>query len=340
MPSATRKSARRAVVLRRYPLVFFKLILFEAFRRRRGSLAIEVRDRGLLDIVDEGAECVQALSGFIFTEGLAWHPYENHLTFSDIHGWTIWRWHDPLAGRRETLRKFRAPSHKSNGNTYDREGWLLTCEHLTSRVVRAEPDGGITVIASHFKGKELNSPNDIIVRSDGRIYFTDPMAGRRARSGSPRASELGFEGVFSVDLDGGSLTLLTDDFEMPNGLCFSVDETRLFINDTRRDHIRVFDIKDDGTLAGGEVWAEVIGAPGARPGRPDGMKVDSAGNLFCTGPGGVHVFGPDAACLGVIHTPETVGNFTWGGPDMKTLFIGACTSIYTARVKVPGIRLF
>jgi len=300
---------------------------------------IEIRDERFLDVVDKDAEVSQAITGFVFTEGLAWHPYENHLTFSDIRDDQMYRWHSPTEGDHKTLKQFRAPSHKANGNTYDREGRLLTCEHVTSRVTRTDPDGSITVIASHFEGKELNSPNDIIVKSDGRIYFTDPLAGRTARSGTPRESELGYQGFYRMNPDGENLTCLGDDFNTPNGLCFSPDEKRLFVNDTRRDHIRVYDVTEAGAT-GGKVWAETTGAPGTQIGRPDGMKIDSAGRLFCTGPGGVHVFDEAAHCLGVIHTPEQATNFTWAGADMKTLFISACTSLYHIRVKIPGVPLF
>lgn len=298
-------------------------------------MSAEIRDERFHAVVGNDVTVEQLGKGFVFTEGPAWHPYERHLTFSDIIGKRMHRWTPNESGG--TVSVFRDPSNMANGNTYDPEGRMVTCEHATSRVTRTEPDGTITVLATHHGDKELNSPNDIVVKRDGRIYFTDPPSGRSAQYGVERDQELDFQGFFRVDPDGGNLTLLADDFERPNGLCFSQDESKLFVNDTMRKHIRVYDLKEDGTVNGGEVWADVTGD---LEGVPDGMKTDSADNVFCTGPGGVHVFTPDAVCLGVILTPEPPANFTWGGDDMKSLFITARTSLYHARVKIPGTKLF
>jgi len=225
----------------------------------------------------------------------------------------------------------------ANGNYYDQQGRLITCEHATSRVVRTEPDGSITVLATHHDGKELNSPNDIIVKRDGSIYFTDPSFGRMEYYGVPRDQELPYQGVYRLDVDSGEVVLLADDFEQPNGLCFSLDESTLFVNDTMKAHIRAFDVKADGTVSGGRVWAE---ATGDRDGLCDGMKCDSQGNLYTTGPGGVHVFTPDATCLGIIYVPEGASNFSWGEDNLRSLFITAGTSLYRVRVKVPGNKVF
>jgi gluconolactonase len=232
---------------------------------------------------------------------------------------------------------FRQPSNKANGNTYDRRGRMLTCEHATSRVTRTEADGSIAVLATRYGDKQLNSPNDIVVRSDGLIFFSDPTYGRMPYYGVERAPELGFRGVYRVNEDGGGLTLLADDFKQPNGLCFSRDERRLFVNDTELGHIRVFDVAADGTLSNGSIWTEV---KGTGEGAPDGMKIDSAGNLYCCGPGGVHVFAADARLLEVIAVPEVVANFTWGDDDLRSLFLTASTSLYRVRVRIPGIALF
>ena len=272
------------------------------------------------------AACEKIAGGFLFTEGPLWDPRANCLLFSDIPGNEIRRWN------ASTMSSFRKPSQMSNGLAWDHEGRLLVCEHATSRVTRTESDGSITVIASHHAGKELNSPNDLVVRSDGGIYFTDPGYGRMEYYGVKRPEQLGFKGVYRAG-PGGTLTLLADDFAQPNGICFSADERRLFVNDTERGHIRAFDVRDDGSLSGSIVWAQPAGdAPGA----PDGMKIDSAGNLFCTGPGGIHVFDGSAACLGVIAVPEGAANFCWGGKDLRDLFITASTSLYRLRVLVPG----
>jgi len=220
------------------------------------------------------------------------------------------------------------------------------------------------VLASHYHGQELNSPNDIIVKSDGGIYFTDPNSGRGPYYGVPRGQELPFQGVYRLDPEDKSLTLLVDDFSKPNGLCFSLDEKRLFVNDTNRQHIRAFDVQADGTLTNGRVWAKTIGEG---VGVPDGMKIDQEGNLYCCGPGGIHVFAAasshdvaaasshdvaaasshdvaaaslTANCLGVIRMPEHTANFAWGGDDLCSLFITASTTLYRLQTKVPGLKTF
>lgn len=271
-------------------------------------------------------------TGFLFTEGPVWHPRGRFLIFSDMPGDHMRRW-----SAAEGITTFRKPSRMANGNTFDRQGRLLTCEHATSRVVRLEPDGQLTVLASHYQGKELNSPNDIVCRSDGSIYFTDPPYGRVKFYGVEREQELPFQGVYRVGPDPRSPELLVDDFDRPNGLCFSLDESRLFINDTARKHIRVFEVSPTGRLRGGHVWAET---KGDKPGAPDGMKVDAAGNVYCCGPGGIHVFDPDGQLLEIIEVPEYPANFTWGDEDYRSLFITASTSLYRIRTRIPGKPVF
>ncbi|MGO4441064.1 SMP-30/gluconolactonase/LRE family protein [Rhizobium sp. RAF56] len=289
------------------------------------------RNPAFADIVGD-AELETLASGLGFTEGPIWHPYEKWLVFSDMP-------EDRMYIRQPSgdIESFRRPSNKANGNTLDREGRIVTCEHATSRVTRLDHDGSITVIATHYQGKELNSPNDIVVATGGAIYFTDPTYGRMEYYGVLREPELGFQGVYRVDPDGSRLTLLVDDFVQPNGLCFSLDESRLFVNDTERQHIRVFSVTSSGELTGGAVWAETTGdAPGA----PDGMKIDSCGNVYCCGPGGIHVFDPSGNVLGVIRTPEPCANFTFGDEDLKSLYITASSLLLRLRVRVPGLRLF
>ena len=295
-------------------------------------MSIEVRDRRFLDVVGEAGDVERVATGFQFTEGPIWHPRERHLTFSDIAGNQMHRW--TAAGG---VSSFRKPSNMANGNTYDRRGRMLTCEHATSRVTRTDANGAVSVLATHFDGKQLNSPNDIVVKSDSRIYFTDPTFGRVPFYGVERNPELSFRGVYRMDEDGGNLVLLVDDFAQPNGLCFSRDERHLFVNDTERGHMRVFAVTAEGLLSGGEVWAKLTGSG---EGGPDGMKVDRDGNLYCCGPGGVHVFALDATSLGVIRTPEACANFTWGDDDLRTLYMTASTSLYRVRTKVPGVPLF
>lgn len=295
-------------------------------------MTAEIRDDLFRKVVGDETAVERLATGFDFTEGPIWHPREKHLTFSDMPGNHMRRW--TAAGGVKTFRK---PSNMANGNTYDRAGRMLSCEHATSQVTRTELDGTINVLATHYRGKQLNSPNDIVVKSDGRIYFTDPSYGRMAYYGIERTPELDFRGVYRVEEDGSGLTLLVDDFAQPNGLCFSRDEKRLFINDTERGHIRAFDVGIDGPLSNGAVWAEVKGTGN---GAPDGMKIDRDGNLYCCGPGGLHVFSPDARSLGVIRVPEVVANFAWGDDDLLSIFLTASTSLYRVRTKTPGIALF
>jgi gluconolactonase len=294
-------------------------------------MSVKARHSGFGDVVGN-ATMERLAGGYSFIEGPVWHPYEKWLIFSDIPESRMYR-------RRASgeVELFREPSNKANGNTLDRQGRLVTCEHATSRVTRAEPNGTVTVLATHHAGKQLNSPNDIVVATGGSIYFTDPGFGRAEFYGVPRPQELSFQGVYRIDADGARLTLLADDFVQPNGLCFSLDESRLFINDTEQGHIRVFGVDVNGDLNGGAVWAVV---EGEEPGSPDGMKIDSRGNVYCTGPGGIHVFDASGDILGVIRTPEYCANFTFGDEDLKSLYIAASTSLYRLKVRVPGLRLF
>jgi len=290
-------------------------------------MSVEIRDPRFRTVVGDSVSFEQLGTGFLFTEGPLWHARERYLLFSDMPGNHLRKW--SASGGVET---FRQPSNQSNGLAWDREGRLLACEHATSRLTRTERDGTISVLASHYDGRELNSPNDVVVRSDGTIFFTDPTYGRAEFYGRPRACELDFRGVYAV-VPGQAPRLLADDFGQPNGLCFPDDESRLFVNDTERQHVRVFDVARDGALSGSRIWASTTG-DGA--GAPDGMKLDVAGNLYTCGPGGIHVFAPDATCLGVIRVPEYTANFAWGDDDFRSLYITASTSLYRIRTKVPG----
>jgi gluconolactonase len=271
-------------------------------------------------------------TGFLFTEGPAWHPAQGFLVFSDMPGDHVRRW-----SATDGITSFRTPSSMANGNTYDRQGRLLTCEHATSQVTRTERDGRVVPIATHHRGKQLNSPNDIVVKRDGGVYFSDPTFGRMQYFGVPREPELEFRGVYRVGSDPSSTELLVDDFGQPNGLCFSLDERRLFINDTERKHIRVFEVTETGALRDGRVWAETAGD---QPGAPDGMKIDAEGSVWCCGPGGIHVFDPDGHVREIIEVPEYTANFAWGDEDYRSLFITASTSLYRIRTTIPGRPVF
>lgn len=295
-------------------------------------MGLEIRDQRLLGILHEDTELETLADGFQFTEGPIWHPVEKHLTFSDIPENRMHRW-----TQAEGVVVYREPSNLANGNTYDKQGRILTCEHGTSRVVREESDGSLNVLASHWEEKELNSPNDIVVRSNGDIFFTDPTFGRADHTGITREIQLDFRGVFKIDAETEELSLLRSDFTQPNGLAFSQDESVLYVADTPEMHIRKFAVAADGSLTGGEVFTR---STGQGQGAPDGLKVDSEDNLYCCGPGGVHVYSPDGTCLGVIQTPAFCANFTWGGDDFKTFFMTSSNHLYRIPVKVPGTSLF
>lgn len=283
------------------------------------------------ELIDEAATLEEVGTGFTFTEGPIWHPKDGYLLFSDMPG-DVRRKYTPGEGVEEV----RNPSNKCNGMTYDRDLNLLVCEHVTSSLKRENTDGSVDVVASHFEGKELNSPNDVCVRSDGSIYFSDPWYGRMPVFGEERDRELGFQGVYRVPPDGGDLELVVDrdKYEQPNGLCFSPDESLLYINDTPNALIDVFDVNGDGSLSNGRRFAEGIGSGVIEEGIPDGMKCDERGNIWVTGPGGVWVFNAAGDHIGTVQVPQNVGNLTWGDDDWKTLYMPASTSLYKIRTKV------
>jgi gluconolactonase len=303
-------------------------------------MAIRVNAPAFRDLVDEDAELEQLGTGCTFTEGPLWNPDGNFLLFSDMPGDVRRRWDEGAKGFTEVAN----PSNKGNGMTFDLEGRLVVCEHVTSSLVRMDPDGsgsGREVLASHFEGKELNSPNDVVVKSDGAIYFSDPTYGRMPGFGLEREQDLDFQGVYRIAPGGGDPQVVARDFAQPNGLCFSVDESQLYINDTDRAHIRVFDVAADGSLENGRVFAEGIGTASLEVGDlVDGMKLDERGNVWVTGPGGVCVFDPQGRHIGTVEVPEPVGNLNWGpAQDWNALFICATTSVYRLQCKVAGNRL-
>lgn len=300
-------------------------------------MTLQVNAPALLELVDEDAELQELGTGFTFTEGPLWSP-QGHLLFSDMPGDVRRRWDE-----QDGMREIANPSNKGNGMTFDLDGRLIVCEHVTSSVVRMDPDGsgaGREVLASHYEGRELNSPNDVVVKSDGTIYFTDPTFGRMPGFGIEREQELSFQGVYRMPAEGGDPELIADDFVEPNGLCFSPDESLLYINDTTRAQIRVFDVGGDGAIANGRVLADGIGSGDLAVGElVDGMKLDERGNVWVTGPGGVWAFDPEGRKLGTVEVPQNVGNINWGGPDWTWLIIAASTSVYRLQCKVSGNRL-
>ena len=295
-------------------------------------MAIAVHSEKLRMLVDENAEVEQIATGFTFTEGPIWMA-DGSLHFSDMPGDKRRRWHPD-----EGVTVLRDPSNKCNGMTLDNDGNLLVCEHVTSSVVRERPDGTRETLATHWGDKELNSPNDVIVASDGSIIFTDPTYGRMPGFGLERPQDLDFQGVYRLPADGGGLQLLIDDFEQPNGLCFTPDESQLYINDTVRAHIRVFDVGPGHALSNGRVFAEGIGTGDLASGElVDGMKLDERGNVYVTGPKGVWIFAPGGEHLGVIEVPENVGNVNWGDDDWRSLYVTTYHGVYRTRLNIPGV---
>ena len=299
-------------------------------------MAVDVKSEKLLELIDADASVEQLATGFTFTEGPIWHPTEQVLYFSDM----------PADIRRRvtlggTVTEVRNPSFKCNGMTMDADLNLIVCEHVTSMLVRERTGfpAQREILAYHYGGQYLNSPNDVCVRSDGSVYFSDPWYGRFPGFGIERARELGWQGVFMIPPGGGQeelrLIVGQDEFDMPNGLCFSPDESLLYINDTPGAFINVYDVAADGTISNGRRFAEGIGDGDLeKGGLVDGMKCDERGNIWVTGPDGVWVFSPEGEHLGVVEIPESVGNLAWGGPDWHTLFVPASSSVYSVKTTV------
>ena len=282
-------------------------------------------------VVEPGAVVERIATGFGFTEGPVWDRRRGELLFSDLEHDVRRRWRPG-----EGISVVAEGTSRANGMALDTRGRLLVCEHISSALVRLGPGGEREVLASHFDGAELNSPNDVVVRSDGTILFTDPPYGRINDShGAIRPQQLPFQGVFAVTTN-GDLRRLADDFVKPNGLCFSLDERTLFVADTERMHVRSFAVAPDASLGGGDVFVELT--PDA-PGFPDGMRLDERGNLWTTGPGGIWVVDPGGAVVTRIRLPEVAANLAWGGDDLDQLFVTATTSLYRIRTLVRGALL-
>jgi gluconolactonase len=299
-------------------------------------MAVVVKAGELEELLDPDSDVERLATGFIFTEGPIWNAEGEFLLFSDMPGDVRRRWSE-----RDGVEEVMRPANKCNGMVYDAEGNLLVCEHVTSSLVRERPDGTRETLASHFRGRELNSPNDVITRSDGTIYFTDPWYGRTPVFGIEREHELDFQGVYRIPAGGGEpeLAVAEGEFEMPNGLCFSPDESLLYIDDTPRALIEVYDVAADGTLANPRRFFDEIGNGVIEHGVPDGMKCDARGNIWVTGPGGVWIISARGEHLGVLEVPENTANLAWGGPDWRTLFIASSTSVYRIRTRVASARL-
>jgi len=291
-------------------------------------MPIEQHGPGLERLVDVQQEIEELARGFGGmtgpAEGPVWWQEGGSLVFSDIGNNRRMKW-TPGAG----VTLVQEPTNEANGLTRDLQGRLIACEHLARRVTRQDPDGSITVVANNYHSRRLNRPNDVVVKSDGSIYFTDPGLGRIE-------SELDYCGVYRVSPDLGTIHVLVWDFVVPNGLAFSPDESILYVNDSRRGHIRAFEVEPTGLLglATDRVFATLHDD---RVGVPDGMKVDVEGNVYCTGPGGIWLFDHAGTHLGTIATGAQTTNVAWGDDDWSTLYFTTWQTLGRIRMKIPGI---
>ena len=298
-------------------------------------------DPKLDELLAKDARIEVISSGFQWAEGPVWMKDGAYLLFSDIPRNQIMKWKEGLG-----VSQFMKPSGYtgvadygaepgSNGLTVDSQGRLVACEHGDRRISRLEPGGGKRTLVDNYQGKRLNSPNDLVYKSNGDLYFTDPPYGLPKRENDPMR-ELDFFGVYRLAKD-GALTLLTKEMTRPNGLAFSPDEKTLYVaqSDESKAIWMSFPVKSDGTLGEGRVFGDVTSMVKTHPGLPDGMKVDAKGNLWATGPGGIHVFSPDGKRLGRIETGERTANCNWGD-DGSTLYITADTYLCRIKTKVKG----
>ena len=301
------------------------------------DVAVVLDDR-FQHLVKGSARLEKLAEGCRWAEGPAYFPAGRYLIWSDIPNDRMMRF-DETSG---TVSVFRHPAGYSNGNTVDRQGRLVTCEHGNRRVTRTEHDGSITVLASHHQGKRFNSPNDVVVKSDGSIWFTDPAYGIDSDyEGHKADSEVGACHVYRIDPQTGDVGIVADDFVRPNGIAFSPDETRLYVADTGATHvkdgprhIRVFDVNADGSLSGGKVFATCT------KGLFDGFRLDEAGRIWTSAGDGVHCYDPDGTLIGKILVPEGVANVVFGGPKRNRLYICATTSLYAIMLPVNGAKTF
>ena len=286
-----------------------------------------------LDKIIVPSEAIRELAGGFGgsegpAEGPVWWKEGGYLLFSDIHHNRRMKY---VPGQGVSV--FQEATNRANGLTRDLQGRLVACEHDSRRVTRQELDGSITVIANSFQGRRLNRPNDVVVKSDGCVYFTDPWT----LPSAPEQWDLTLAGVYRVTPDLGTMSLLIDNFVTPNGLAFSPDERVLYINDSRRSHIRAFDLLPNGTVAKhtDRVFADLSGS---EPGVPDGMKVDIEGHVYCGGPGGIWILDPRGKKLGrIVHGAPATTNLAFGGNDWKTLYFTTRTQLGSVKVRIPGV---
>jgi gluconolactonase len=304
------------------PAVALLFIAALAFGQRAQAFKLESLSPRFLELIDPNAKLETVATGFGFTEGPMWDP-AGFLYVSDETINKIYRVYP--SGKKEEVIALGDP----DGNTFDRSHRLIDCASVLRAIIEVTPEGKYKVLADRYQGKRLNSPNDIIVGPDGALYFTDPtldlVAGEK--------QEIPFQGVYRLD-DKGNVRLLTRDLTQPNGLAFSPDGKKLYVDDSEQRNIRVYDVMPDGTLSNGRIFGEEPG--GKNDGVPDGIKVDTKGNLFMTGPKGIWVWDANGTHLGTIVMPEQPANLTWGDPQHRTLYITATTSVYRLETKTSG----
>ncbi len=320
-------------------------LLILPLRAQKAAVGNIVRlDAAFDKLVPPDAKVEKVRDGFRFIEGPIWVRNGGYLLFSDIPANSIMKWvpDGSVSVFRKSIFAGTYPDGVligSNGLTLDRQGRVVAAEHGNRRVTRYNQDGSVTVLADRYEGKRLNSPNDVVSRRNGDIYFTDPPGLLRTYPTDAKdlpQKELDFNGVYRITTK-GKLDLLTKDIPYPNGLAFSPDEKKLYIASSRPDKFwMVYDVQPGGTLGNGRKFFDATNIPGEDV--PDGMKVDTAGNIYATGPAGIMVFSPQGKLLGTIQFPELPANCAWGDADGKTLYVTARTSLYRIRLNVPGIR--
>jgi gluconolactonase len=289
---------------------------------------------GIERLVEKNPPLDRIAHGQVFGEGPVWDRRKGELYWVEIIGNTIWKW-KPGVGSSVVLK----PSSHANGMTFDQQGRLTVAGWSKRSVWRFEHDGSITTIASHYQGKKINSPNDIVVKSDGSTWFTDSAGGLviPGMVAEDVQRYLPFQGVYRITPDGKALQLAIEDVSYPNGLCFSPDEKRLYVNDSRMGIIRVWKVSSGNQVSGGKVFHKMQGADA---GVADGMKCDVEGNVYCTGPGGVHIISPAGKLLGRLKVPGHSTNMCWGDDDWCSLYVTTYDSVYRTRVKVPGVAVW
>lgn len=306
------------------------------------TVAIERFDPGINSIIPEDARLEKIADGFSWVEGPVWDRNGNCLLFSDIPENAVFKWEDGK-GARLYLKPsgytgkgpFKGKEPGSNGLAVDSEGRLVLAQHGDRRIIRLEPDGAQTVLAESYHGRRLNSPNDLVFKSNGDLYFTDPPFGLPGTFDDPQ-KELPFQGVYRLSPE-GEIELLTREIKAPNGIAFSPDEKTLYVTDVNpeRPAWLAYDVRTDGTIANGRVFYDAAPFTKTETGAPDGVKTDREGNIYGAGPGGVYIFSPEGTLLGVIRTGVATSNLNWGN-DGYVLYITASTAVYRIKLNTPG----